>query len=81
MKKFQEFLDKRKGEIILNTIISVKDFWITVTGDLVRYENMDEVHAENLLKYLSGTNQFVSDKLKDRVEFFQASRNSLKKLF
>ena len=65
----------------LPKIIDLRDFWITNDGDLVRYEFLDETHAENLLKFLRSKRQPVPQKLLDRVEFFKQNRNKLKSLF
>lgn len=60
--------------------IDGKVYWITAEGDLIKYEQMSEKYAINLLKYLERVGRHIPQLLRDRVQFFQ-EKKKLDKLF
>ena len=48
--------------------IDGKVYWITAEGDLIKYEQMSEKYAINLLKYLEKVGRHIPQLLRDRSE-------------
>ena len=65
----------------MEQVINLNDFWVTNDGDVIPYENLEEVHAENILRFLKSKRLYVPQKLLDRVEYFKQKRNGIRELF
>ena len=60
---------------------NLKDVWINSNNDVIGYEQLNEDYSKNLLKYLEKRNEYIPDKLKNRVKYFENKKNKIKKLF
>jgi hypothetical protein len=59
----------------------IRDFWITKNGDAIRYEDLEESHARNILKRLESKKEYPHPALLKRIAYFDNLKKDWKDLF
>jgi hypothetical protein len=57
------------------------DYWITKNGDAIRYEDLEESHARNILRFVEKCNAVPHPLLVERVQYFDDLKKKLEDLF
>ena len=55
--------------------------WITASGDLLYYYQIEEQHARNILKQLQNSDRFIAPELLKRIKYFDDKKPKWKELF
>jgi hypothetical protein len=61
--------------------LKMEDFWVTKNGDAIRYEDLEESHARNILNFIEKSKAIPHPKLIERVEYFDGLKKRIKDLF
>jgi hypothetical protein len=56
-------------------------YWINKNGEIIYYDEMEEIYSKNLLRFLDKNKIPPSPKLIERVGYFDSVRKNLKTLF
>lgn len=61
--------------------VDSQEYWITGSGDLLKYSDLDEQHAKNIYSMLKKFRMEVPNSLLDRIEYFNKQRSQVTNLF
>jgi len=56
------------------------DYWITASGDMIKYNQLTETHARNILASIERQGCIANFRLHDRIKFFD-DKNERERLF
>ena len=61
--------------------VDSQEYWITGSGDLLKFSELDEQHAKNIYSMLKKYKIEIPNTLLDRIEYFNRQRSQVVDLF